>query len=144
MENPPESGDLRDTPKHVILRPEDWIVQLERRLGYLPCVHPEDQYGRYRPDPAAVIDHPIARDPAIATRRGEPVPDPGPKPSLMERRRQGLCALCGSSEFDYEPGREDAYSDPMGLAGIYACRRCGTRWFRDQWPEMQALEASQK
>jgi len=135
IEKPATTGDLRDTPRPVVLRPEDWIVDLERRLGYVPCVHPEEHYGRYIVDIEAVTAHPIALDPAVMARRGQPVPDPGPKPSLMERRRQGLCAICGSASFAYEPGHSDAYSDPIGLAGIFECQRCGTRWYADQWPE---------
>jgi len=138
IEKPASTRDLRDTPKPVALRPEDWIVELERKLGYVPCVHPEEHYGRYIVDIEAVTAHPIALDPAVAARRGQPVPDPGPKPSLMERRDQGLCAICGSSSFVYEPGHGDPYSDPSGLAGIFVCQRCETRWYADQWPEKRA------
>ena len=135
MEKYPDSYDLRDTPKPVILRPEDWIVELERKLGYVPCVHPEEHYGRYIVDIEAVTAHPIALDSAVMTRRGQPVPDPGPKPSLMARRAQGICAICGSAEFSFGPAPGDPYSDPMGLAGIFECQRCGTRWYADQWPQ---------
>lgn len=135
METYPATYDLRDTPTPVVLRPEDWIVELERKLGYVPCVHPEEHYGRYIVDIEAVTAHPIALDSHVMARRGQPVPDPGPKPSLMERRRQGLCAICGSAELRFEPAAGDTYSDPMGIAGIFACQHCGTRWYADQWPD---------
>jgi uncharacterized protein (TIGR02996 family) len=135
MEKYPDTGDLRDTPKPVILRPEDWIVELERKLGYVPCVHPEEHYGRYIVDIEAVTAHPIALDPAIMARRGQPVPDPGAKPSLMARRAQGLCALCGSGDFAFARSDGDPYSDPIGMSGIWECKRCGTRWYSDLWPE---------
>jgi uncharacterized protein (TIGR02996 family) len=137
MEKYPDTYDLRDTPTPVVLRPEDWIVELERTLGYVPCVHPEEHYGRYIVDIEAVTAHPIALDPDVMARRGHLVADPGPKPSLMERRRQGLCAICGAAELGFEPGAGDPYSDPMGLAGIFTCQRCGTRWYADQWEEKQ-------
>jgi len=135
MEKYPDTYDLRDTPKPVVLRPEDWIVELERKVGYVPCVHPERNYGRYIVDIEAVTAHPIALDAAVMVRRGQPVRNPGPKPSLMQRRQQGLCAICGSPEFSFEAAPGDAYSDPTGRAGIFECQRCGTRWYADQWPE---------
>lgn len=153
MEKYPDSYDLRDTPKPVVLRPEAWVVELERKLGYVPCVHPEEHYGRYIVDIEAVTAHPIALDPDVMARRGQPVPDPGPKPSLMVRRAQGLCAICGSASFAFEPWTRDPYIDPMGingpswgeeespgLAGIFECRHCGTRWYADKWPE-KSLDA---
>ncbi|MEO8550323.1 MAG: hypothetical protein ABI678_10125 [Kofleriaceae bacterium] len=130
IETPPVSGDLRLTPTPVILRPEDWIVDLERAIGYQPCLHPEEHYGRYEVSIEAPIEHPIALDPAITSRRGELVPERGPKPSLMERQAKGLCAICGSAAFDREWGKGDPYGDPQGVySGAMICFRCGTRWF---------------
>ncbi|MEZ4364192.1 MAG: hypothetical protein R3B48_28720 [Kofleriaceae bacterium] len=135
MEHYPKTQDLRDTPKPVVLRPEDWIVELERTLGYVPCVHPEEHYGRYLVDIEAVTAHPIAADPAVMARRGQPVPDPGPKPSLMERRSKGQCAICGCADFAFvpDPPSQDPYQGPTG--GILTCERCGTRWYSSQWPQ---------
>jgi hypothetical protein len=102
----------------------------------VPCVHPEEHYGRYIVDVEAVTAHPIALDAAVIARRGQAVPDPGPKPSLMARRRQGLCAICGGAEFAFTPEspREDPYDPSLG-DGILTCERCGTRWYSSQWPE---------
>ena len=135
IQKPPESGDPRDTPKPVEFHPDDWIVELERKHGYAPCLHPWEHYGRYVLDLEAVMQHPVALDPEVAARRGQPVSVPGPKPSIMERRSLGLCALCGSSSFTWEPGTVEPYSDPQGSAGIYHCKQCGTGWYADQWPE---------
>ena len=58
-----------DTPIPA-LREQDWISPLERALGYVPCVHPEDHYGRHFVDLEAVVQHPIALDPDVLVRRG--------------------------------------------------------------------------
>jgi uncharacterized protein (TIGR02996 family) len=58
-----------DTPIGV-MREKDWITDLERDLGYVPCLHQEDYYGRDFPDLEAIVEHPIARDPRIMARRG--------------------------------------------------------------------------
>jgi uncharacterized protein (TIGR02996 family) len=137
MKHYPQTQDLRDTPKSVVLRSEDWIVELERALGYVPCVHPEEHYGHYIVDVEAVVAHPIAADPAVMARRGQPVPDPGPKPSLMERRRRGHCAICDSPELTFVPdptSDADLYAGP-GDRGTITCARCGTVWDASQWPE---------
>ena len=55
------------------------------------------------------------------------VSDPGSKPSLMARHAQGLCEICGSARFSFEPAPGDACSSPMGRAGIFECQRCGER-----------------
>jgi hypothetical protein len=141
----PKTADLRDTPIPVALRPEDWIVELERKLGYQPILHPELHYGRYYVDIEAVTASPIADDPAVMALRGRPVPDPGPKPSLMERRRQGVCAICGCPDLTYlpPPGDLDApspnpYDNPyLPPAGFDVCDRCGTQWRADAWPERE-------
>jgi uncharacterized protein (TIGR02996 family) len=136
MQSPPNDGDLRMTPKRVLLRPEDWIIELEREVGYMPCLHPEEHYGGYWTSIEAPVEHPIALDAAIMARRGVPVPDPGPKPSMMARREQGACAICGSAELSFEQGAGDMYGDPDGRSGgIWVCSNCGTRWYADQWPE---------
>lgn len=148
IEKPAATGDLRDTPKPVVLRPEDWIVDLERKLGYVPCVHPEEHYGTYIVDIEAVTAHPISLDHEIMARRGQPVPDPGPKPSLMQRRREGRCAICGSASLTFERGPMlppdfEPYGNPMGSQvptvnphGVWICDRCGTRWNSENWPEL--------
>jgi uncharacterized protein (TIGR02996 family) len=58
-----------DTP-FPALRDQDWIAPLERSLGYVPCLHPEDHYGRHFVDLEAVVQHPIALDPDVLARRG--------------------------------------------------------------------------
>ena len=130
IRSPPKSGDLRDTPVPCIQRPEDWIVELEHELGYQPCLHPEDHYGRYRPALEVAIEHPIALDSAIMALRGAPVTDLGPKPSLMARRAHGQCAICGSEQLSYEPGPKNIYDDPFGEAlATLTCSKCGTGWY---------------
>ena len=130
IRSPPASGDLRDTPVPFIQRPEDWIVELERDLGYQPCLHPEEHYGRYRPALEVAIEHPIALDAAVMARRGERVPDLGPKPSLMARRAERRCAICGSDQLTLEYGARNPYADPDGLTtATLTCSRCGTVWW---------------
>jgi uncharacterized protein (TIGR02996 family) len=58
-----------DTPIPV-MRPKSWIDVVERSAGYVPCLHPEDHYGRDVVDLEAVVEHPIARDPRIMARHG--------------------------------------------------------------------------
>jgi len=58
-----------DTPIPV-MRSKSWIDALERSTGYVPCLHPEDHYGRDVVDIEAVVEHPIALDPCIMARRG--------------------------------------------------------------------------
>jgi uncharacterized protein (TIGR02996 family) len=72
-----------DTPFRVV-RPLDRIAELERILGYTPCVHPEEHYGRVFVDIEVVTEHPIALDPVVLARRGEPV---GEGRSRRARRR---------------------------------------------------------
>lgn len=128
---PPASGDLRDTPILCPQRPEDWIAELERELGYQPCLHPEDYYGRYHVAVEVPIEHPIALDPAVMARRGESIAERGPKPSLMKRRAEGKCAICGSGQFEYRYGPPDPnpydYDPNPGLESL-DCRQCGTKW----------------
>lgn len=52
------------------MRWKDWIAPLERAIGYAPCVHPEDHYGRDIVDIEAIVEHPIALDERIMARRG--------------------------------------------------------------------------
>ncbi|MEP6864552.1 MAG: hypothetical protein ABJE66_28280 [Deltaproteobacteria bacterium] len=128
---PPASGDLRDTPILCPQRPEDWIAELERELGYQPCLHPEDYYGRYHVAVEVPIEHPIALDPAVMALRGESIAERGPKPSLMKRRAEGKCAICGSGQFEYRYGPPDPnpydYDPNPGLESL-DCRQCGTKW----------------
>jgi uncharacterized protein (TIGR02996 family) len=58
-----------DTPMPVV-RPKDWIAALEHAIGYVPCVHPEEHYGREVVDIEALVEHPIALDERIMARRG--------------------------------------------------------------------------
>jgi len=58
-----------DTPISVV-RSKHWIAPLEHALGYVPCVHPEDYYGRDCVDIEAIVEHPIALDARIMARRG--------------------------------------------------------------------------
>lgn len=58
-----------DTPIPV-MRTKEWIAALERAIGYVPCVHPEEHYGRDFVDIDAIVAHPIARDAHIMARRG--------------------------------------------------------------------------
>jgi hypothetical protein len=58
-----------DTPIPA-MRTKDWITTLERAIGYVPCVHPEDHYGRDVVDIEAIVEHPIALDARIMARRG--------------------------------------------------------------------------
>jgi uncharacterized protein (TIGR02996 family) len=58
-----------DTPIAAVLD-QDWIAPLERALGYVPCLHPEEHYGRHLVDLEAVVQHPIALDPDVVVRRG--------------------------------------------------------------------------
>jgi hypothetical protein len=51
-------------------RSKGWIGGLERALGYMPCLHPEDHYGRDVVDLEAVVENPIARDMRVMARRG--------------------------------------------------------------------------
>ncbi len=72
-----------DTPIGV-MREKDWIAELERDLGYVPCLHQEDHYGRDFPDLEAIVEHPIARDARIMACRGLsvsglPVPQVAPR-----------------------------------------------------------------
>lgn len=129
---PPASGDLRDTPILCPQRPEDWIVELEKDLGYQPCLHPEEYYGRYHVALEVPIEHPIAFDASAMTRRGQPVADRGAKPSLMQRRAEGRCAICGSDQFEREWGQPDpnpySYDPNPGLESLN-CKQCGTKWY---------------
>jgi uncharacterized protein (TIGR02996 family) len=52
------------------VRSKEWIAGLERRLGYVPCVHPEEHYGREPIDIEAIVERPIARDADVMARRG--------------------------------------------------------------------------
>jgi len=58
-----------DTPMPV-MRSKSWIDALEHSTGYVPCLHPEDHYGRDFVDIEAVVEHPIALDDRIMARRG--------------------------------------------------------------------------
>jgi uncharacterized protein (TIGR02996 family) len=55
-------------------RSKEWIIALEQAVGYVPCVHPLDHYGWDPVDIEAVIEHPIALDAEIMSRRGRSVP----------------------------------------------------------------------
>lgn len=78
--DPQEPGmyDLRGRSERIIvydtpipaLRRKDWIAPLERAIGYVPCVHPEDHYGRDIADLEAIVEHPIALDARVMARRG--------------------------------------------------------------------------
>jgi hypothetical protein len=129
---PPASGDLRDTPILCPQRPEDWIVELERELGYQPCLHPEEYFGRYHVALEVPIEHPIALDSSVMARRGQPVADRGAKPSLMQRRAEGKCAICGSDQLAGEFGPPDPnpydYDPNPGLESLN-CKQCGTKWY---------------
>jgi len=152
IHNPPASKDLRDTPRPVILRPEDWIVELEARLGYVPCLHPEEHYGAYNPVIEAVWEHPIALDAGVMSRRGAPVRDRGPKLSLAERRARGECPICGSATLMFERGEDvppayDPWANPLGRdywianrVGTWICDRCGTRWPSSSLPAREPPE----
>jgi uncharacterized protein (TIGR02996 family) len=61
-----------DTPLRS-QRSKEWIVALEHAMGYVPCVHPEEHYGCGLVDMEAVVEHPIALDPQIMSRRGRSV-----------------------------------------------------------------------
>ena len=61
-----------DTPTRS-MRPKAWILELERALGYVPCVHPEEHYGWEHIDIEAIVERPIALDATVMARRGEPV-----------------------------------------------------------------------
>jgi hypothetical protein len=61
-----------DTPMRAV-QPKDWIAELEHGLGYVPCAHGDDHYGRGFVDIEAVVAHPIALDARIMARRGQPV-----------------------------------------------------------------------
>jgi uncharacterized protein (TIGR02996 family) len=129
---PPASGDLRDTPILCPQRPEDWIIELEHELGYQPYLHPEDYYGRYHVALEVPIEHPIALDAAVMARRGQPVADRDAKTSLMQRRAEGKCAICGCDQFEPERGPPDpnpySYDPNPGLESLN-CKQCGTKWF---------------
>jgi uncharacterized protein (TIGR02996 family) len=58
-----------DTPLPALVD-RGWIAPVERALGYVPCLHPEEHYGRHLVDLEAVVQHPIALDPDIVARRG--------------------------------------------------------------------------
>jgi uncharacterized protein (TIGR02996 family) len=58
-----------DTPIPAT-RPKGWIAALEHAIGYAPCLHPEDHYGRDLVDIEAIVEHPIALDERIMARRG--------------------------------------------------------------------------
>jgi len=60
---------LYDTPISA-MREKDWIAPLERAIGYVPCVHPEDHYGRDIVDLEAIVEQPIALDERVMARRG--------------------------------------------------------------------------
>jgi len=64
---------VHDTPLRAI-QSRDWIAELERAIGYVPCVHADEHYGRVA-DIEAVVEHPIAADPIVMARRGWPVHD---------------------------------------------------------------------
>jgi hypothetical protein len=67
---------------------------------------------------------------ARRARRGQPVPEPGPKPSLMERYRQGSCAICGFAVVHTLGPIVEVYGDPQGTySGSMDCPQCGTGWF---------------
>jgi len=74
----PTFFDLRGRSERIIIydtpipamRPKGWIAALERAIGYVPCVHPEDHYGRDIVDLEAIVEHPIALDERIMARRG--------------------------------------------------------------------------
>ena len=61
-----------DTPIRAIL-PKAWIGELERAVGYVPCVHGREHYGRDFIDLEAVVAHPIARAAHVQARRGQAV-----------------------------------------------------------------------
>lgn len=56
-----------DTPVPA-MRAKTWIAPLECAIGYVPCVHPEDHYGRDFVDIEAIVAHPL--DERIMVRRG--------------------------------------------------------------------------
>jgi hypothetical protein len=70
-----------DTPIRAIL-PKAWIGELERAVGYVPCVHGREHYGRDFIDIEAVVAHPIARDTRVRARRGQVV---GWRPGQADR-----------------------------------------------------------
>jgi uncharacterized protein (TIGR02996 family) len=136
MDSFPATKDLRDTPRPVVLRCEDWIIELERTLGYVPCVHPEINYGRYIVDIEAVTASPLVRRPdimAINAKRGQPVPEPGDKPALMRRFADSQCPICGHSKFERTYSTPEPYGDPEGFHGILTCQRCLSRYNTVQW-----------
>jgi uncharacterized protein (TIGR02996 family) len=59
-----------DTPIRAML-PKAWIGELERAVGYVPCVHGREHYGRDFIDIEAVVAHPIALDARVRSRRGQ-------------------------------------------------------------------------
>jgi hypothetical protein len=61
-----------DTPIRAMLR-KAWIGELERAVGYAPCVHGREHYGRDFVDIEAIVAHPIALDARVRARRGQPV-----------------------------------------------------------------------
>lgn len=58
---------------NAAIRSREWVEPVERAIGYVPCMHPEDYYGREVVDIEAVVEHPIAGEPGIMARRGEPI-----------------------------------------------------------------------
>lgn len=58
---------------------------VEAEVGYVPWLHPEANYGALDPDLEAVIEHPVALDPAIAARRGSEVDPEAEEPSVGRR-----------------------------------------------------------
>ncbi|MEO7734516.1 MAG: hypothetical protein ABIY55_26405 [Kofleriaceae bacterium] len=77
----PETYDPRSRSERMIaydtpiaaMRSTEWTAELQQVLGYVPCVHPEEHYGRGSVDIEAVIEHPIALDANIMARRGAPI-----------------------------------------------------------------------
>jgi uncharacterized protein (TIGR02996 family) len=59
----------RDTTRNV-RRARHWIVDVEQRIGYVPCFHPETYYRPDYVDLECVIEHPIACDLGIMSQRG--------------------------------------------------------------------------
>lgn len=65
----------RDTPRNA-RRTWGWIADVERRIGHMPCFHPEIYYRPEYVDLESVIEHPIARDPVIMSNRGRRIDEP--------------------------------------------------------------------
>jgi hypothetical protein len=65
----------RDTSRNV-RRARQWVADVEQRIGYAPCCHPETYYRLDYVDLESVVEHPIAGDPHIMSHRGRPLVEP--------------------------------------------------------------------